>query len=193
MEEIIVATNNEGKLNEIKEILKEYNLKSLKDVGCKIDVVEDCDTFEGNSKKKAKEISEFLDKPCLADDSGLCIDCLDGWPGVYTGRTIGKNKENLNLILEKLMEVPKEKRIARVICYIAYYNKGEFIIGKGELIGKISFEKRGKNGFGFDEIFELDNGKTLAELPGEEKNIISARYLALMDLKDKINSLSILK
>lgn len=186
MEEIIVATNNKGKIKEIKEILKGYNLKSLKEVGCEIEVVEDAGTFEGNSKKKAKEISEILNKPALADDGGLCIDYLDGWPGVYTGRTIGKNKENLDLILEKMEGVPTEKRIARAVCYMVYYNKGEFIIGKGELVGKIALNRRGDNGFGFDEVFELDNGKTLAELSCEEKNKISARYVALMNLKEKM-------
>ena len=189
MREIIVATNNKGKLKEIKEILKDYNLKTLKEVNCEIEVVEDTGTFEGNSKKKAKETSEILNKPCIADDGGLCIDYLDGWPGVYTGRTIGKNKENLGLILEKLEGVAEEKRTARAICYMAYYNKGEFIIGKGELVGKIAFERRGCNGFGFDEVFELEDGRTLAELSSEEKNEISARYLALMDLKRKIEEI----
>lgn len=186
MREIIVATNNEGKLKEIKQILKEYNVKSLKEIGCSIDIVEDGNTFEENAKKKAKEISEFLELSCIADDSGLCIDYLNGWPGIYTGRTIGKNKENLGLILEKLEGVPRDKRTARAICYIVFYNKGEFIIGKGELIGKIAFERRGDNGFGFDEVFELEDGRTLAELTSEEKNKISARYLALMDLKEKM-------
>lgn len=186
MEEIIIATNNEGKLKEIKEILKGYSIKSLKEIGCKIDVIEDCDSFEGNAKKKAKEISEFLNKPCLADDSGLCIDYLDGWPGIYTGRIIGKNKENLGLILEKLEGIPAEKRTARAVCYMAYYHNGEYIIRKGELVGKITFERRGENGFGFDELFELENGRTLAELSSEEKNKISARYLALIDLIEKI-------
>jgi len=192
MEEIIVGTNNAGKIKEIKEILKEYNLKSLKEIECNIDVVEDADTFEGNAKKKAKEISELLNKPAIADDSGLCIDYLNGWPGVYTGRTIGKNKENLSLILEKLEGVPQENRKARAICYMVYYYKGEIIIGKGELIGKIAFGRRGDNGFGFDEIFELENGRTLAELASEEKNKISARYLALIDLKKKIEKTSLL-
>lgn len=190
MKEIIVATNNEGKLKEIKEILKGYNLISLKEKSVDIVVIEDENTFEGNAKKKAKEISEFLNKPCLADDSGLCIDYLDGWPGVYTGRVIGKNKENLNLILKKLDGIAVDKRTARAICYMVYYDKGEFIIGKGELVGKIAFEGKGNNGFGFDEIFELDNGKTLAELSSKEKNKISARYLAIMDLKEKIGKLS---
>ena len=189
MEEIIVATNNEGKLREIKEILKGYNLKSLKEIGCSIDVVEDGDTFEENAKKKAKEFSEFLNKPCLADDSGLCIDYLDGWPGVNTAREVGRSKDEFNIILEKLKDVPDEKRTAKAICCIAYYNKEEFIIGRGELVGKIAFERRGENGFGFDVIFELENGKTLAELTDEEKNRVSIRYLALMDLEKKINQL----
>jgi len=186
MEEIIVATNNEGKLKEIKQILKEYNLKSLKEIGCSIDVVEDGDTFEENAKKKAKEISEFLKLPCLADDSGLCIDYLDAWPGVNTARAVGRNKEDFNIILEKLKDVPEDKRTARAICCIAYCNKEKLVIGKGELVGKIALERRGNNGFGFDVIFELENGKTLAELTDEEKNSISIRYLALMDLKEKI-------
>lgn len=186
MEEIIVATNNKGKLKEIKEILKGYNLKSLKEVNCDIDVVEDSDSFEGNAKKKAKEISELLNKPCLADDSGLCIDYLDGWPGIHTARAIGREKDDFSIILEKLKGVPSEKRTARAICCIAYYNKGKIILGKGELIGKIAFERRGENGFGFDVIFELENGKTLAELTDEEKNKISIRYLAIMDLKRKL-------
>jgi len=188
MEELIVATNNNGKIKEIKEILKDYNLKTLKEVNCEIEVVEDTGTFEGNAKKKAKEISEILNKPCIADDGGLCIDYLDGWPGVYTGRTIGKNKENLDLILDKLEGVPEEKRTAKAVCYMVYYNKGEFVIGKGELEGKISFERRGNNGFGFDEVFELEDGRTLAELSSEEKNKISARYLGIMDLKAKLEN-----
>lgn len=188
MRNIIVATNNEGKLKEIREILKGYNIKSLKEIGCSIDVVEDCDSFEENAKKKAKEISEFLSKPCLADDSGLCIDYLDGWPGVNTAREVGRSKEDFNIILEKLKNVPEEKRTAKAICCIAYYNKGKVVVGKGELVGKIAFERRGENGFGFDVIFELENGKTLAELTDEEKNRISIRYLALMDLKKKIDN-----
>ena len=84
--------------------------------------------------------------------------------------------------------MPDEKRTARAICYMVYYNKGEFVIGKGELEGKISFERRGNNGFGFDEVFEVEDGRTLAELSSEEKNKISARYLGIMDLKAKLEN-----
>ena len=104
MKKVIVATNNEGKLKEIKDILKDYQLLSLKDINCKVEVEEDKDTFEGNSLKKAQEISEILHMPCIADDSGLCIDIYDGWPGVHTARFLGENataKERNQYILEK--------------------------------------------------------------------------------------------
>ena len=94
MKEILIATNNKGKLEEIKEILNDYNLLSLKDIGCKVDVDEDGKTFEENAIKKAKEISEITNMPCIADDSGLCIDVLNGWPGVHTARFLGRKKCN---------------------------------------------------------------------------------------------------
>ena len=89
MKEILIATNNSGKVKEIEEILSEYKLLTLKDLDLKIEVKEDGKTFEENSLKKAKEISEKTNLPCIADDSGLCIDALDGFPGVYTARYIG--------------------------------------------------------------------------------------------------------
>ena len=105
MKKIVVATNNEGKLKEIREILKNYQLVSLKDINCNIEVDEDKNTFEGNAKKKAKEISEKVNMPCIADDSGLCIDKYDGWPGVHTARFLGENstsKQRNEYILEKM-------------------------------------------------------------------------------------------
>ena len=185
MKKIVIATNNSGKLKEIKEILQEYEILSLKDVNCQIEVIEDQDTFEGNSLKKAKEISEMLHMPCIADDSGLCIDVFDGWPGVYTARFLGENttaKQRNAYILEKMKELEGEKRKASVKCCIAYYENGNYVIGKGEIQGWIAKEARGDNGFGFDEIFELEDGRTYAELSAQEKNKISHRKLALQDL-----------
>lgn len=189
MKKIVVATNNKGKLKEINEILKEYDLISLKDIDCDIEVEENQDTFEGNSLKKAKEISKITDMPCIADDSGLCIDILDGWPGVYTARFLGENttqEQRNEAILEKMKEFKGEKRKARVKCIMTYYYEGKCFIGKGEIVGKIAEERRGNNGFGFDEIFELENGKTLAELSQEEKNVISARKEAIENLKKQM-------
>ncbi len=190
MKKIVVATNNEGKLKEIRDILKEYQLLSLKDVNCKIEVEEDQDTFEGNSLKKAKEISEILKMPCIADDSGLCINIYNGWPGVHTARFLGENataKERNQYILEKMKDLKGTDRKASVKCCITYYENGNYVVGKGEIQGKIAKTPRGDNGFGFDEIFELEDGRTYAELSKEEKNKISHRRLALQDLLVKLN------
>ena len=91
MKKIVIATNNKGKIREIKQILNNYELLTLNDINCSIEIEEDQETFEGNSLKKAKEISQKTNMPCIADDSGLCIDAFDGWPGVYTARFLGEN------------------------------------------------------------------------------------------------------
>ena len=189
MKEIVVATNNQGKLKEIKEILQGYILRSLEEMNCHIEVLEDQDTFEGNAKKKAKEISEQLHMPCIADDSGLCIDIYDGWPGVHTARFLGENatgKERNQYILKKMKNLKGIDRKARVKCCVTYYENGNHVVGKGEIQGKIAENPRGDNGFGFDEIFELEDGRTYAELSKEEKNQISHRRLALQDLLEKL-------
>ena len=191
MKKIVVATNNEGKLKEIKDILKDYQLLSLKDVNYTIEIEEDKDTFEGNSLKKAQEISEILHMPCIADDSGLCIDIYDGWPGVHTARFLGENataKERNQYILEKMKDLKGAERKASVKCCITYYENGDYVVGKGEIQGKIAEKPRGDNGFGFDEIFELEDGRTCAELSKEEKNQISHRKLALQDLLTKLEN-----
>ncbi len=191
MKKVVVATNNEGKLKEIKDILKDYKLLSLRDVNCTIEVKEDKDTFEGNSLKKAQEISEILHMPCIADDSGLCIDIYDGWPGVHTARFLGENataKERNQYILEKMKDLKGADRKASVECCITYYDNGNYVVGKGKMQGKIAEKPRGDNGFGFDEIFELEDGRTYAELSKEEKNQMSHRKLALQDLLAKLEN-----
>lgn len=192
MKKILVATNNAGKLKEIKEILKDYELLSLKDINCEIEVDEDQDTFEGNAKKKAEEISKITNMPCIADDSGLCIENLQGWPGVYTARFLGENTtqtQRNDAILEKMKNLEDKDRRAKVICVIAYYENGKFIVAKGETEGKIAQNPRGKNGFGFDPIFEIENGKTYAELSDTEKNSISHRRKALENLEKQLTNM----
>ena len=187
MEEIILATNNNGKIKELQEILKEYKLLSLKEANINVEVEEDRDTFEGNALKKAEEICKIANKTCIADDSGLCVDALEGFPGVYTARFLGADatqEQRNNYILEKLKGTKKEERTAKVITCIAIVKpNGEEKTYVGELNGYIAENKRGNNGFGFDEIFELDNGKTLAELEKEDKNKISSRSIALEKLR----------
>ena len=191
MKKIVVATNNEGKLKEIKEILKEYEMVSIKKIKCKIEVEEDKETFEGNALKKAKEVFEKTNMPCIADDSGLCINVFEGWPGVNTARFLGEGatqKQKNDAILEKMSKFKGKERKAKVKCVIVYYyKKDKYITAKGEIEGRIAEEPRGKNGFGFDEIFELNN-KTLAELTKKEKNMVSARKLALENLKKQLTN-----
>lgn len=191
MKKIVIATNNQGKLKEIKQILNEYELLTLKDVNCNIEVEEDQDTFEGNSLKKAKEIAEITKMPCMADDSGLCINAFNGWPGVYTARFLGDDstpEQRNNVILEKMKNLNGDERKAKVKCVVTYYENGQVIVGTGEVEGKIAENPRGDNGFGFDPIFELENGKTYAELTKEEKNKISHRKRALENLKKQLTN-----
>lgn len=192
MKEIILATNNAGKIREIKEILKEIKsdikVVSLKEAGIDIEVEEDKDTFEGNAIKKATEISKMTGKTCIADDSGLCIDALNGFPGVKTARFLGEDatqEERNNYILEQMKNIEKENRKCQAITCIAKVDaNGKKQTYIGVLKGYISSESRGSNGFGFDEIFELENGQTLAEITPEEKNKITGRKQALNKLKE---------
>ncbi len=186
MKKIVVATKNQGKLKEIKEILKDVELLSLKDLNLDVDVDEDKDTFEGNSKKKAEEISKITNMPTIADDSGLCIEAFNDWPGVYTARFLGENakQEDRNkAILSKMKDLKGEQRKAKFVCVVTYYENGKFISARGEVKGKIALEPRGNNGFGYDPIFELEDGKTFAELSDNEKNSISHRKRAIEKLQ----------
>ncbi|HAB65830.1 MAG TPA: non-canonical purine NTP pyrophosphatase, RdgB/HAM1 family [Firmicutes bacterium] len=188
--DMILATNNKGKLREIKDILNEYEIKSLDEAGIDIDVVEDQDSFYGNALKKAKEIYEIAKEPVIADDSGLCILVYNGWPGVMTHRFVGEDAtddDRNNAILDKM--VGESNRTAQVVCNLVYYDGSNEVVGKGVLDGIISLDRRGTNGFGFDDIFELLEGRTLAELTSEEKNTISARRLAAEDLKEKLREI----
>lgn len=186
---IVIASNNKGKIKEIREILSNYEILSLNDLNCDVEVEENKDTFEENSLKKAREISKILNMPCIADDSGLCIEELNGFPGVKTARFLGDDstqEDRNNYLIEKLKG--KENRKATVVTVMSYVDiqKNIEIAVRGELNGYIANEKRGSNGFGFDEIFEIKNGKTLAQLNNEEKNKISSRKIALEKLKERL-------
>jgi len=189
---MILATNNEGKIKEIKQILSDYEIYSLKEKSIFIDIEEDKDTFLGNALKKAIGIYELTNEPVIADDSGLCIDIYDEWPGVFTHRFLGEDASEVDrniAILDKMKDLNDNERNAKVVCNMVYYDGINTIVGEGILSGKISETMRGSNGFGFDTIFEIDDGRTLAELTDEEKNLISVRYLALIDIKVKLNNI----
>ncbi len=188
---MIFATNNKGKLREVREILNEYEIISLRDANVSIEVEEDQDTFYGNAFKKAREIYEVTGMPVIADDSGLIIDALGSWPGVMTHRFLGDDANDLDrnkALINRANDL--EDRRATVACVLVYYDGVNTLVGEGLIHGKISEEERGENGFGFDPVFELPNGRTLAELTPSEKNSVSARYLASVDLCNKLAELN---
>lgn len=190
---MIFATGNEGKLNEIREIMQDFlgkhniELISLKDAGIHADIVEDGSTFEENAIIKAKEVSKYTDCIVLADDSGLEIDYMGGAPGIYSARFLGEDTSydiKNNYIIEKLADAKEDERGARFVCVIACaYPDGTVITEKGEVCGSIAHELTGENGFGFDPIFYIpEYGCTTAELSPEKKNEISHRGRALMKM-----------
>ena len=176
MKEIVVASNNKDKIEEIKEILKNYKIISMREAGINIDIV------------KAEAIAKKLNgKMCIADDSGIEIEYLKGFPGVLTKRWHkGTDRERNLKLIEKLKGVQGQKRKATFTVAIALSDGEKTVCKTGKINGFIAEMVRGENGFGFDEIFELETGKTLAELTKEEKNKISARKIALKKLKNAI-------
>lgn len=189
--EIIMASGNKGKIKETQEILENYKIITMKELEIEIDVEEDKETFEGNAVKKAETIAKELNgKMCLADDSGIEIEYLNGFPGVYTKRWHkGTDRERNLAIIKKLKNVPKEKRKIKFVTAMAISNGEKTITAVAYIEGYVANDVRGDNGFGFDEIFELENGKTLAELLPEEKNELSARRMALEVLKSKLENI----
>ena len=179
--EIIMASGNKGKIKEAQEILSNYKIISMKELGIDIDVEEDKETFEGNAIKKAQTIAKELNgKMCLADDSGIEIEYLNGFPGVQTKRWLDGTDRQRNLaIIEKLKNVAKENRKIKFVTAIAISDGNNTISAVEFIEGVVAENVRGDNGFGFDEIFELEDGRTLAELSQEEKNAISSRKKAL--------------
>ena len=188
MKKIIIASGNKGKIKEAQEILKEFKVISIKELGIDIEVEEDKETFEGNAIKKAETIARELNgKMCIADDSGIEIEYLDGFPGVRTKRWHqGSDRERNLAILEKMQGVEKSNRKIDFITAIALSDGNKTICKKGIISGYVSESIRGDNGFGFDEIFELENGKTLAELSNKEKNEISARRIAIEEIRKEL-------
>mgnify|MGYP001287718135 CR=1 FL=1 len=193
MTKIIFATGNKDKLREIKEILSDcdVDIRSMKEAGINVDIVEDGKTFEDNALIKARAIAAHTDAIVLADDSGLEIDYLNKEPGVYSARYMGEDTsyhiKNANLI-QRLEGVPDEKRTARFVCAIAaVFPDGRRKTVRAAMEGRIGYEEKGENGFGYDPIFYLpEYGCTSAELSMEEKNRISHRGKALCLIKEEL-------
>ena len=180
MKELILASNNAHKVEEIKSILDDYKILTLKDIGYYEDIIEDGTTFEENALIKARTIAKYSGKAAIADDSGLSVALLDGRPGVYSARYSEEKTDEKNI--EKVLEeLNGEKSKAKFVSVIALVRPdGSEITFRGECHGEIIFEKRGSNGFGYDPIFYVPSlEKTFAELTPEQKNSISHRKESL--------------
>lgn len=183
--DFILATNNMKKLAEMQRILSPLgiNVVTAKMLGTALEEVEeDGKTFEDNAKLKAVAACKQMNMPAIADDSGLCVDYLDGAPGIFSARFAGEHgndEKNNDLLLEKLDGVALEKRGAHYVCAICCeFPDGKEIIVRGECHGVIGFERDGNEGFGYDPLF-LVNGKSFGRYTAEEKDKISHRGNAL--------------
>jgi len=193
LDKIIFATGNKGKIKEIQMILADLGVEviTMKDAGIVIDIEENGSTYEENALIKARAVAEHTDAIVMADDSGLEIDYLNNEPGIYSARYMGEDTsytiKNANLI-ERLNGVPDEERTARFVCAIAaVLPNGKEITTRGIIEGRIGYEEKGSNGFGYDPIFYVPRfGKTTAELSEEEKNQVSHRGNALMLMKEEL-------
>ena len=180
MKELLLASNNLHKVDEIKSILEDYNVLTLKDIGYLVEIEENGNTFEENALIKARAISKFAGKTAIADDSGLSIDLLDGRPGVYSARYSKEqtDEKNIEKVLNELNGQHSKAKFVSVIAYVT--PDGLEKTFRGECHGEIIFEKRGNNGFGYDPIFYVPSlKKTFAEIASEEKNSISHRRQSL--------------
>lgn len=191
MERIIFATGNEGKMKEVRMILRDLEVPvvSMKEAGVSAEIDENGKSFEENAVIKARAIMEQTGETVLADDSGLEIDYLDGAPGIYSARYMGEDTSydiKNNAILEQLANVPDEKRTARFVCVIACaMPDGTILTSRGTMEGIIAHEIRGENGFGYDPVFYLpDCCCTSAELSPDQKNDLSHRGKALRVMRE---------
>lgn len=188
---LLVATTNKGKVREIADILSDLGITIItpQQIGLRLEVKEDGATFAENASIKARAWSKAAGMPALADDSGLCVDVLDGRPGVLSARFAGKDasdEDNIALLLKSLEG--KENRTARFVCAAALATgTGEVILAEGEYEGVITHEPEGDQGFGYDPVFfDPSSGKTLARMTPEEKNARSHRRKALEALKERL-------
>lgn len=185
--EIIIATGNAGKVREFKRMLEPlgYQVFSQKEKGIILDVEETGTTFAENAVLKAKAVWEKVKLPVIADDSGLCVDALDGRPGIYSARYAGEGATDADRVKKLLTELEgKENRTGRFVCAIAYIDgAGEPHVFEGVCEGTMAESPRGEDGFGYDPIF-LVGEKTFAEMTAKEKDAVSHRGKANRLLED---------
>lgn len=194
---IVAASQNKHKIIEMEAITKKFGMEIIgrDDFGVpKIEIIEDGETFEENSMKKAKGVMELCGKITISDDSGIVVDALGGAPGVYSARFAGEpcdDNQNNKKLLEMLKDIPMEARTARYVSVITMaYPDGKIIVARGECEGHILFEESGQNGFGYDPLFcPVGYEISFGEIPAEEKNKISHRAKALIELQIQLEKM----
>lgn len=187
---VLVATNNAGKVREYRQLLAahlpEVEVLTLRDVGIDADVEESGESFEENARLKAVAYGEMSGLPVIADDSGIVVGPEGEWPGVYSNRWAGEGttaEERNTAMLAHLAGKQEGERVARFVCVaLCRTPDGREAVARGEVAGRIGEGPRGTHGFGYDPIFVLPDGRTMAELPPEEKGAISHRGAALRAL-----------
>ncbi|MEB8209705.1 XTP/dITP diphosphatase [Staphylococcus succinus] len=189
MEDIVIATNNKGKINDFKVIFPEYNVIGISEIIEGFDVEETGETFEDNAKLKSEAAAKALNKRVIADDSGLEVFALNGEPGVYSARYAGIDKDdeaNIDRVLKNLGDTAN--RNAQFVCVISMSAPGEETVQfKGTVQGEITLSKIGDNGFGYDPIFYIaEKNKTMAQLTVEEKSELSHRGKAIEQLRHNL-------
>lgn len=193
MKELVFATNNAHKLVEVRAIFEGTGIRilSLRDVDCNHETVEDGRTFYENARKKAREIAEITGRPAVADDTGLCVDALDGAPGVYSARFAPEGERCEKLL--SVMEGKEDRRAHFETSTVLVFPDGREITAVGRVEGEITLEKRGDNHFGYDPVFySTEAKKTFAELDMAEKNAISHRGRAFANLLAKMKEENLL-
>ena len=191
---VVLASQNRHKLAEIQAILAQYDMELVlqSDLGIHVDVDETGTGFEENSELKARAVVEATGLPAIADDSGLCVDVLDGAPGIYSARygapDCVTDRDRLNYLLKNMRGVRSEERTARFVCVITLlYPDGRKLVARGTCEGMIAFEPSGDDGFGYDPVFYIPSqGCTFAQMGAERKNRISHRANALLRLEQML-------
>lgn len=190
---VVLATSNRGKLTDFKNVLEPLGVEVVlpSDIGINMVMPEETGkTYEENAEIKARAIYNICGLTCVADDSGLEIDALNGAPGIYSARYGGENKSDeykINLVLSEMKDVPEEKRNAKFVsCICCILKGGEKFLVRAECKGKITFSPKGSNGFGYCPIFMSESGKTFAELTDIERSKINHRGMALGKLYSEL-------
>lgn len=194
---VVLATRNAGKIADFQHLLDAAQLPidvvSVGEFADLADTVETGVTFEENARLKADDVARATGLPALADDSGLAVDVLGGCPGVFSARwsgTHGADQANIDLLLAQTGDVPAEKLTARFMCCVALAVPGESTqVEFGHVEGRLTRDQRGMNGFGYDPIFELPDGRTMAELTADEKAAISHRGRAFRAILPQVAAL----